>query len=131
MEANLKPVEPCMRDNTPSDPVGADPEGTSETNFPVPCTLPWDKSSLSVEGWCQNDSVFFSVTNTGEFGNGDMDCYSPLWVTRDGIVIVTDSIALLGGETAIYAYPGNGQLWKLMAEQHPLHPGNSHPNAGV
>ncbi|MDG2152402.1 MAG: T9SS type A sorting domain-containing protein [Crocinitomicaceae bacterium] len=131
MEANLKPVEPCMLDNTPSDPVVADPEGTSETNFPVPCTLPWDKSSLSVEGWCQNDSVFFSVTNTGEFGNGDMDCYSPLWVTRDGIVIVTDSIALLGGETAIYAYPGNGQLWKLMAEQHPLHPGNSHPNAGV
>ena len=60
-----------------------------------------------------------------------MDCYSPLWVTRDGIVIVTDSIALLGGETVIYAYPGNGQLWKLMAEQHPLHPGNSHPNAGV
>jgi uncharacterized repeat protein (TIGR01451 family) len=131
MEANLKPVEPCMLDNTPSDPVVADPEGTTETNFPVPCALPWDKSSLSVEGWCQNDSVFFSVTNTGDFGDGDMECYSPLWVTRDGVVIVTDSIALLGGETAIYAYPGNGQLWKLMAEQHPLHPGNSHPNAGV
>ncbi|MDB3905503.1 T9SS type A sorting domain-containing protein [Crocinitomicaceae bacterium] len=131
MEANLKPVEPCMLDNTPSDPVIADPEGTSETNFPVPCTLPWDKSSLSVEGWCQNDSVFFSVTNTGEFGNGDMDCYSPLWVTRDGVVIVTDSIAILGGQTVIYSYPGNGQLWKLMAEQHPLHPGNSHPNASV
>ena len=131
MEANLKPVEPCMLDNIPSDPVVADPEGTSETNFPVPCTLPWDNSSLSVEGWCHNDSVFFSVTNTGEFGNGDMDCYSPLWVTRDGIVIVTDSIAILGGQTVIYSYPGNGQLWKLMAEQHPLHPGNSHPNASV
>ena len=131
MEANLKPVEPCALDDIPSDPIIADPTGNTVTNFPVPCTLPWDKSSLSVEGWCQNDSAFFSVTNTGEFGNGDMDCYSELWVTRNGVVVVTDSISLLGGETVIYSYAGYSHLWKLMAEQHPLHPGNSHPNAGV
>ena len=131
MEANLKPVEPCVLDEIPSDPIIADPTGNTVTNFPIPCTLPWDKSSLSVEGWCQNDSAFFSVTNTGDFGDGDMDCYAPLWVTRNAEIVVTDSISLLGGETIFYSFAGYSHLWKLMAEQHPLHPGNSHPNAGV
>jgi uncharacterized repeat protein (TIGR01451 family) len=36
-----------------------------------------------------------------------------------------------GGQTITYSFPGNGQTWILNAEQHPLHPGNSHPNAHV
>ena len=127
MESNLKPVEACVLDDIPSDPI----DGDDGDNFPVECTLPWDKSSLAVEGWCANDSVYFSVTNTGEFGNGNMDCYSPLWVTVDGVVTITDSIRIDGGVTVIYAYPATGQTMWLNVEQHPLHPGNSHPNAHV
>ena len=131
MTVELEPYGLCVLDTIPSEPIIGDPTGTTPTNFPEPCTLPWDQSSLSVDGWCQNDTVYFSVTNTGDPGGGDMDCYTELWVTRDGVVVVTDSLSLLGGETAIYTYPGEGYLWKLMAEQHPLHPGNSHPNAHV
>ena len=131
MTVELEPYGLCVLDTIPSEPIIGDPTGIIPTNFPEPCTLPWDQSSLSVDGWCQNDTVYFSVTNTGDPGGGDMDCYTELWVTRDGVVVVTDSLSLLGGETAIYTYPGEGYLWKLMAEQHPLHPGNSHPNAHV
>ncbi len=95
------------------------------------CTIPWDHSSLSVDGWCLNDTVYFSVTNTGSFGGGDMLCYSPISVYVDGVLTVFDSIQIVGGATQIYSFPGNGQTWILQTEQHPLHPGSSHPNAHV
>ena len=60
-----------------------------------------------------------------------MECYSPVWLTVDGVVTDTDSLQIQGGETVIYSYPASGQTFFLNAEQHPLHPGNSHPNAHV
>jgi uncharacterized repeat protein (TIGR01451 family) len=131
MDANLYPIQSCTLDTIPSDPIVNDGTGGTLNGFPQPCTLPWDQSSLSVDGWCQGDSVYFSITNTGEPGGGDMECYSPMWVTVDGVVTYTDSIMIPGGETVILSYFGNGQTWILNAEQHPLHPGNSHPNAHV
>jgi uncharacterized repeat protein (TIGR01451 family) len=131
MDANLYPVQSCALDTIPSDPIINDGTGGTLNGFPQPCTLPWDQSSLSVDGWCQGDSVYFSITNTGEPGGGDMECYSPMWVTVDGVVTYTDSIMIPGGQTVILSYFGNGQTWILNAEQHPLHPGNSHPNAHV
>ncbi|MDB4340456.1 hypothetical protein OAA13_02250, partial [Crocinitomicaceae bacterium] len=131
MEANLTPVAPCVLDTIPTDPVVDDGTGGTLDGLPEPCTLPWDQSSLQVEGWCDNDTVYFSVTNTGDPGGGDMDCYSPVWLTIDGVVTDTDSLQIQGGQTVIYSYPGTGQTFILNAEQHPLHPGNSHPNAHV
>jgi len=131
MDANLYPVESCVLDDTPSDPIINDGIGGTLSGFPQQCTLPWDQSSLSVDGWCQGDSIYFSITNTGQPGGGDMECYSPMWVTIDGVVTYTDSIMIPGGQTLILSYFGNGQTWILNAEQHPLHPGNSHPNAHV
>jgi uncharacterized repeat protein (TIGR01451 family) len=131
MDANLYPVQSCALDTIPSDPVVENGTGGTLNGFPQPCTLPWDQSSLSVDGWCQGDSVYFSITNTGQPGGGDMECYSPMWVTVDGVVTYTDSIIIPGGQTVIISYFGNGQTWFLNAEQHPLHPGNSHPNAHV
>ena len=131
MDATLYPAEACIFDTIPSEPVTNDGIGGTLDGLPQPCTLPWDQSSLSVEGWCTGDSVYFSVTNTGDFGDGDMECYSPVWLTVDGVVTDTDSLMIQGGETVIYAYPASGQTFFLNAEQHPLHPGNSHPNAHV
>ena len=131
IDANLFPVQSCALDTIPSDPIVNDGTGGTLNGFPQPCTLPWDQSSLSVEGWCQGDSVYFSITNTGDPGGGDMECYSPMWVTIDGVVTYTDSIMIPGGQTVILSYFGNGQTWIFNAEQHPLHPGNSHPNAHV
>jgi uncharacterized repeat protein (TIGR01451 family) len=131
VKASLFPVESCVLDTTPTDPIDDLTNGGQLDGFPEPCLLPWDQSSLSVDGWCQGDSVYFSITNTGEPGGGDMECYSPLWVTVDGVVTYTDSVLIPGGETIVFSYFGNGQTWILNAEQHPLHPGNSHPNAHV
>jgi uncharacterized repeat protein (TIGR01451 family) len=121
MDANLHPVEPCVFDTDPA------PMATGVT----PCNLPWDQSSLSVNGWCQGDSVYFTITNTGDLGGGDMECYSPVRVYVDGVLTYFDSIMIQGGTTVTYSYFGNGQTWILQADQHPLHPGNSHPNAHV
>jgi uncharacterized repeat protein (TIGR01451 family) len=54
-----------------------------------------------------------------------------MWITVDGVVTYTDSILISGGQTITLVYPGDGATWILNAEQHPLHPGNSHPNAHV
>jgi len=129
MEATIFPALICALDTVPSPPPNTN--GGLLTNFPVDCTLPWDQSSLSVDGYCLNDTIYFTITNTGDPVGGDMECYSPLWVTVDGVVTFTDSIMIPGGQTITYSFPGNGQTWILNAEQHPLHPGNSHPNAHV
>jgi uncharacterized delta-60 repeat protein/uncharacterized repeat protein (TIGR01451 family) len=121
MEANLYPVDDCVLDTIPSSPTG-------EVS---PCTLPWDQSSLNVEGWCANDSIYFTITNTGEFGGGDMECYSPVRIFVDGVLIQLDSILLQGGETFTYTFAGTAQTWIIQADQHPLHPGNSNPRAHV
>ncbi len=124
MQAELFPIQDCSLDSDPSFPGGA-------TGDIPPCTTPWDHSSLSVEGWCQNDSVYFSVRNTGEFGEGDMQCLSPVRIYIDGVLESVQSIQLDGGQTMIYGFEATGQTWRLEADQHPLHPGNSYPNAVV
>lgn len=121
MQANLYPADSCVFDQNPTPPVGG----------VEPCTLPWDNSSLSVDGWCQNDTVYFSITNTGDFPNGNMQCYSPVRVFVDGVLTYLDSVLLTGGQTIVFSYFGNGQTWTFQADQHPLHPGNSNPNASV
>ena len=131
IEVNLYPVDSCVLDTIPSDPPLGGGTGGTLDGLPQPCTLPWDQSSLSVDAWCQNDSIYFTITNTGAFGGGDMECYAPVWITVDGVLTFTDSILLVGGQTITYAFLGNGQTWILNAEQHPLHPGNSHPNAHI
>jgi len=120
VEANLYPADSCIFDTVPAVVTGVSP-----------CTLPWDKSSLSVEGWCNNDTVYFTVENTGDLGGGDMDCFSPVRVYTDGEIVQMDSIKLLGGEIDTFMFAGGGLTWRLEADQHPLHPGFSEPNATV
>ena len=132
MNAELFPVDGCVLDSIPSGPNwDSIPSEGSLGGLPQPCLGPWDQSSLSVNGWCQNDSIYFTITNTGVLGGGDMECYAPVWLTVNGVVTLTDSILLQGGQTITYAFLGNGQTWILNASQHPLHPGNSQPNAFV
>jgi uncharacterized repeat protein (TIGR01451 family) len=128
MDATLYPIESCVLDTVPSDPITNDGTGGTVDGLPEPCTLPWDQSSLTVDGWCQNDSVYFYVEN---HGSGDMDCYLPVMVYVDGVLTQTDSIQLVSGQGITYVFPAYGETWILNAEQHPLHPGNSHPNAHV
>ena len=121
LQANLYPADTCVFDTIPTPYPG---------DF-TPCTLPWDHSSLNVDGYCHNDSIYFVVTNTGVFGNGDMDCFSPVRIYIDGVYTTLDSIQLVGGDSIVFAFAGDGRTWRLEADHHPLHPGNSHPNATV
>ena len=130
MQAELFPVDSCVFDTIPNPPSPDNPVLPNGSAF-QPCSTPWDQSSLSVDGYCQNDTVCFTITNTGQPGGGDMECYSPVRVYVDGVLTYFDSIMIAGGQTVSYCYPGNGQTWILQADQHPLHPGNSHPNAHV
>jgi uncharacterized repeat protein (TIGR01451 family) len=131
MDATLYPIDSCALDSIPTNPLPPNYGNNPNLVMPQPCTLPWDNSSLQVEGWCQGDSVQFSITNTGDLGNGDMDCYSPVLLYINDTLVAIDSVQLQGQETVYFSYPANGETWILAAEQHPLHPGNSHPNAHV
>lgn len=121
MYANLSPADTCVFDTIPLPPQ----LDISE------CTQPWDRSSLSVEGYCQNDSIYFVIKNNGVPIFGDMVCWSPVRIFIDGIYTILDSVFLAGGDSIIFVFAGDGRTWRLETEQHPLHPGNSHPNATV
>jgi len=121
MQADLYPADSCVF-NTVLDTTAT---GVS------PCTNPWDNSSLQVDGDCINDTIRFVVTNTGDPGSGDMICYAPIRVYIDGGFILLDSVQLVGGDSAVFSFSGDGRTWRLEADQHPLHPGNSHPNATI
>jgi hypothetical protein len=120
MKANLFPADSCVFDTIPDVPTGV-----------TPCTLPWDKSSLKVEGSCVNDSIRFVIYNTGQAGGGNMQCFAPVRIYVDGVLISLDSIMLAGGDSIVFMFAGDGRTWRLEADQHPLHPGRSRPNATV
>lgn len=114
VEANILPVDTCIYRN----------DTLANNNCGV-----WDRSSLLVEGYCLNDSlVCFNVINTGDPGNGDMQCFQEIRVYIDSALFLTDSVMINGGDTAIFCYLANGFTWRLEADQHPAHPGNSYPN---
>ncbi|MCD6067141.1 MAG: hypothetical protein K0S33_1967 [Bacteroidetes bacterium] len=120
MEARLLPLDSCYLDTIPAIPF---PSGPGSVNV---CSLPWDHSSLTVSGACSNDTVIFTITNTG---TGNMQCYAPVRVYVDGYFAYTDSVLLAAGEDTSFVFNANGQVWVAQADQHPLHPGNSHPMA--
>jgi uncharacterized repeat protein (TIGR01451 family) len=97
-----------------------------------PCLAVWDRSSLRVTGTCVNDSLAcFTVYNTGQYGTGDMQCHRPIRVYVDTSLYQLDSLMLTGGDSLVLCFPANGHTWRLEVDQHPMHPGNSHPNAVI
>jgi len=89
----------------------------------------WDKSSMAVTGMCRSDSIAeFEILNTGDAGNGDMASPNQFRVYADADLILIDSFLLEGGESLVIQVISNGQTIRLEADQHPLHPGRSHPN---
>lgn len=121
MEAYFQTVDSCVYDTVPSPYTGEIEQ----------CFLPWDNSNLSVDGWCDGDSLYFKVTNTSGLGIGDMQCYSPVRLLKVGELITLDSVLLAGGESKTYVIAADGYTWRFEADQHPLYPGNSHPSVTV
>lgn len=92
----------------------------------------WDRSSVSVEGFCQDNlNAVFTITNTGDSGEGDMDGPSEYRIYFNDTLSIVSSFQILGGESIEVSQETFGYTLRLEADQRPGHPGNSHPNAVV
>jgi uncharacterized repeat protein (TIGR01451 family) len=92
----------------------------------------WDHSSVMVEGECIGDSLMrFVITNTGDYGLGDMQIPSEYRIYADNLLVFTGTFQLNGQEEMVIDIVPNGQTVRLEADQHPMHPGNSHPNETI
>ncbi len=117
MKAELYPIPEC---DEPAQPM-------SFTLIPTLCSEVFDGSNLEVTGWCANDSIYFQVQNTGL----DMTCPTPLSLFIGEVVEEMQFIQLTADSLITLVFAGTGVDFTLMAEQHPLHPGNLHPNVTV
>ncbi|MFH2142026.1 MAG: choice-of-anchor J domain-containing protein, partial [Bacteroidota bacterium] len=92
----------------------------------------WDKSSIAVEGYCTGDSLAcFTIYNTGDPILGDMQTSSEYRIYENAILVYTGTFQIAGGDSIIVCWPAYGNTIRLEADQHPAHPGNSHPNDNV
>ncbi|PLX07459.1 MAG: hypothetical protein C0596_11025 [Marinilabiliales bacterium] len=100
-----------------------------------PCTEPdegWDHSSVMVNGECVDDlEVCFTITNTGDPGDGDMQGTSEYRIYEDNSLVYTGYFQINGGEIQTICWPANGSTIRLEADQRPGHPGNSHPQETI
>lgn len=91
----------------------------------------WDKSSVMVEGACLNDSVLFTITNTGDSLDGDMDGPSEYRIYSNNVLVQKTPFTLGGGESITITFVALGATIRLEADQRPGYPGNSHPRATI
>lgn len=92
----------------------------------------WDHSSVSVDGMCLNDTlVRFVILNTSTWGEGDMENLQQYRILADNELQAVSHFQLNGGESVVVDYPANGQTIRLEADQHPNHPGDSHPEVTI
>jgi hypothetical protein len=88
----------------------------------------WDKSSIEVVGECDSPNAVFTITNTGDPEDGDMQQPSQYRVYRNGVLEDTGSFQLQGGDSIEIVVAAHCDSIRLEADQSPNHPGNSHPN---
>ncbi len=99
--------------------------------FPNEICIPvmnWDSSDIELNGWCETDSVKFTITNDG---NGNMQQPQGFVIIEDHIMLQQDSIQLQIGADTTITYPAIGATYRLIAIQSPNHPGNSYPTVVI
>ncbi|MBN1372427.1 MAG: hypothetical protein JW987_10865, partial [Anaerolineaceae bacterium] len=87
----------------------------------------WDKSSVEVTGRCTSDGyASFTVTNTGDPGDGDMDGPTSWRLYVDGVLNQSGSLQLAGGASQGFTFgPFTGQKARMEVDQRPGHPGTT------
>jgi len=116
--------------NTPTS-TPTDVPTSTPTNTPTPSE--WDKTSVRVTGQCMLTGLAqFTVTNTGDFGEGDMDGPTTWRFYVDDLLTQDGTLQLKGGESVVMTFgPYDGQKVTLKVDQRPLHPGSSQPQASL
>lgn len=107
-EATILPINQCYLDST-AGPL-------------------WDNSSIQVKGRCMNDTVQFVIKNKG---SGTMIQPSQYRLYFDNQQMLFGTFQLAASDSVIFHYVSGGATLRMEADQHPDHPGNSHPRASV
>jgi uncharacterized repeat protein (TIGR01451 family) len=88
----------------------------------------WDHSSTKVQATCVNDTCRFVIYNSG---SGNMTSLRQYRVYADNILVYTSNYQLIAGDSLILTWLSGGATIRLEADQHPDHPGYSHPRATI
>jgi len=117
-------------------PTATTTKTPTPTKTATPTATPtdtWDKSSIKVEGECVvTGEVKFTITNTGDAGDGDMDGPTTWRLLVDGTVVESGTLQLKGGEIMTKVFgPYSGKKAVLQVDQRPGHPGSSLPQADL
>jgi len=80
------------------------------------------------DGECVDDQIVrFRIVNVG----ADMQIPSEYRIYRDNLLAHTGSFQLAADDTLVVEIYATGEAIRFEADQHPLHPGHSHPNTTV
>ena len=110
-------------------PVGTDFFVRAHITPDVNCTpaTGWNGSGVAVSGTCQGDTVVFELRNTSLVNPTGLLDYI---VIEDEIMGKTE-FELPGGDVMLVKRFADGSTFRIVAEQSPNHPGNSHPTIAV
>lgn len=90
------------------------------------CVEEWDKSSVVVNGMCEDGTIMLSVLNHGS----DMAGPTTYRIYRNDNLIESGEIELPANVSAEWFY-NDGATYRLEVDQRPGHPGSSNPRATV
>jgi len=85
----------------------------------------WDNSNIELTGECVCPNAVFTITNTANAGEGDMQGPSQYRVFRNGVLEDYEDFQLDGGESTVVTVLANCDEIRLVANQRPGHPGGT------
>lgn len=94
----------------------------------TPASTSWSGAQVMVDGFCEGDSVRFTIQN---IGFGDMTEEQEYIVIEDDVILFQSPFILDALESIVFRVPANGSTWLLQAEQEPTFPFVSMPFASV
>ena len=94
-----------------------------------PTGQPWSGAEVSVEGRCENDTIFLSIKNTGSAPNAQVLDYV---VVEDVLMMTSGTFNLVNNQSMSLApISGNGATYRLQAQQEPGYPYSGMPSVSV
>lgn len=94
----------------------------------LPINPAWDQSSVTINAFCEYDSVKFKIQNEGW---GDMNTPLNFIIIEDQILDYQGQFQLESGKDTTIYVPTDGATIRMEAEQSEHHPGNSQPSIAV